>query len=124
MLWRSDTDAAYALVADPQQQWFEIRERWDGSSTAERDEEPPTGLQAPVRGFGYAWGVNDALFNILGWATDGEKGFCLAVQPFEQGTILQSNRAQSCTADDQFNQARGGDWRPFTFAAYDNGAWE
>lgn len=128
MLWRSDTDAAYAFVAEPQQQWFEIRERWDGSSTAPREEEPPSGLQAPVRGFGYAWGVNDALFNILGWATENEKGFCLAVQPFEEGTILQSNRAQSCATnsegDDLLNQARGGDWRPFTFVSYRNGAWE
>lgn len=124
MLWRSDTDTAYAFVSDPQQQWFELRERWDGSDPPAREADPPPGLQAPIRGFGYAWGVNDALFNILGWATENEKGFCLAVQHFELGTILQSSRAQSCTEDDLLNQARAGDWRPFTFATYEDGVWE
>lgn len=126
MLWRSDTDLAYAFV-EAQQQWFPLSERWDGTSTAERGDPPvdaQTPLQAPVRGFGYAWGVNDALFNTIGWATEGEKGICLAVQPFEEGAILQSSTAQSCTAEDLFNQARAGSWQPFTIVAYLNGSWE
>lgn len=126
MLWRSDTDAAYAFV-DEQQQWFRVYEKWDGVSTAEREGPPPDSapeLQAPVRGFGYIWGTNDALFNTLGWATDEEKGICLAVQTFEMGTILQSSQVESCTAENLFNQASTGDLPLFTKAAYENGAWE
>ena len=127
LFWRSDTDLAYAFVGAPQLQWFELRERWDGSSTAERGDPPSdsqANLQAPVRGFGYVWGVNDALFDAIGWATEGEKGICLAVQSFEEGTILQSSKAQSCTEDNLFNHAQAGNWIPFTTVAYANGGWE
>lgn len=123
LLWRSDTDVAYALFGLEEGSWFVIPERWDGSTTASRGE-PPSGLLAPARGFGYVWGVRDDLFEGLGWATDVEAGFCALIQPYERGFILQSIPVDSCTAEGLFNQARSANWRPITLIMFGNGLFE
>lgn len=123
LLWRSDTDAAYAFFGLDQGSWMQVAERWDGTATVLRGE-PPTGLRSPERGFGYIWGIRDDLFNGLGWATDEEKGFCALIQQFEQGFILQSIAVDSCTADNLFNHARSADWRPITLIATGQGQFE
>jgi len=94
MLWRRDTDAAYAFFNSGR--WLELPERWhDGLAIPSRGS-APGGLQAPVRGFGYVWGIRDDLYNGLGWATDQEEGFCALVQPFAQGFLLRSSTVESC----------------------------
>jgi hypothetical protein len=119
MLWRSDTDRAYAFFADGL--WLTIDERWDNKEIPSRGE-PPPGLAAPIRGFGYAWAVRDELFQRLGWATAEEKGFCARVQSFEGGFILQSDTVEFCR-EQLYNQARAPDWTPLHLVALYNGSW-
>ena len=122
MLWRSDTDAAYAFLNSGEKRWFQVQERWDGKSPASRGE-PPPGLQAPERGFGYVWGIMDDLFQALGWATDKEKGFCAVIQPFERGFALLSDNVGSCTPENLYNQATAADWKPLSLVALTRGEW-
>lgn len=120
MLWRSDSDLAYAFFNDGQ--WTQINEHWDGKEIPSRGN-PPPGLQAPDRGFGYVWAIRDDLFQRLGWAKDQEKGFCALVQPFEKGFVIQSSPVDACTPDNLYNHARDGDWTPIFFTATDGGVW-
>ena len=46
-----------------------------------------------MRGFGWVWGTNDAIFQQLGWARDDEKGICVLTQSFDRGLIWRSVRA-------------------------------
>lgn len=120
MLWRSDTNRSYLFTLGGA--WQVIDAAWDGQPPPSRGD-PPPGLRAPERGFGWAWGTDDALFQALGWATDAEKGFCAEVQEFEQGFFLQSSPVASCTAENLYNHASAGDWRPLVIAAHDSGVW-
>lgn len=119
MLWRDDNDRAYAFFNDGG--WRPVDEKWEGQEVPSRGE-PPTGLEAPQRGFGYAWGRSDELFQRLGWATDQERGFCSVVQTFEHGFILQDSDIEACK-DNLFNQARTAEWRPLFIVAVDDSAW-
>jgi len=119
MLWRSDNDRAYVFFDDGL--WSTIDERWDDKPIPSRGE-PPAGLQAPLRGFGYAWGVRDDLFERLGWATGGEQGFCALIQSFDQGFILQSNTVEFCR-ESLYNYARDPSWTPLAFAVAADGRW-
>ncbi|MCB0106537.1 MAG: hypothetical protein KDE53_11525, partial [Caldilineaceae bacterium] len=119
MLWRDDNDRAYAFFNDGG--WQPVDEKWEGQDVPSRGDAPP-GLQAPQRGFGYAWGRSDALFQRLGWATDQERGFCAVIQSFERGFILQDSDIESCK-DNLFNQARTGEWRALFIVAIENSGW-
>ncbi len=120
MLWRSDTNRSYLFSNDGR--WQVIDASWDGQTPPGRGE-PPAGLLAPERGFGYAWGTQDEIFARLGWARDIERGFCAEVQEFEQGFLLQSSPVASCTADNLYNQAASGDWQPLVLLALNSGNW-
>ncbi|HUW13597.1 MAG TPA: restriction endonuclease [Anaerolineae bacterium] len=120
MLWRSDSDAAYAFAGSSEGMWLELSDRWDGSAPVSRGD-PPAGLQAPIRGFGYVWSRNDDLFHNLGWAADQEKGFCASLQPFELGFLLRSSAVESCTAEGDFNHAHTPDWTPISLVAHASG---
>jgi len=122
MLWRSDTDNAYAFFDGDARTWFPIEQGWEGGAAPDRGE-PPPGLLKPARGFGYVWSVRDDLFQNLGWATDIERGFCAEVQTFAHGFILQSVAVPSCTADNLYNQATAADWRPVILVAHESGIW-
>lgn len=115
MLWRSDTDTAYAFVTGGR--WYPIAARWGGEPLSSRGT-PPAGLLAPERGFGWVWGSDDTLFADLGWALSVEKGFCAQVQPFEHGFLLRSNAAASCTSDNLYNHATSPAWEPIALAVY------
>lgn len=119
MLWRSDTDRAYAFFNDGT--WRTIDERWDNKELPSRGD-PPSGLQAPIRGFGYAWGLRDDLFNNLGWAKSEEKGFCALIQSFQGGFILQSDTVEFCK-EQLYNQARAPEWTPLVIAVTYDGLW-
>ncbi|MEZ4705905.1 MAG: restriction endonuclease [Caldilineaceae bacterium] len=122
LLWRKDTDAAYAFYGLNGGRWYRINQTWDGGAIPDRGA-PPPGLQAPERGFGFVWAASDEIFQTLGWATDKEKGFCAAVQTFDYGFILQSEPVPSCTSDGLYNQATAGDWRPVQLVAYNDEQW-
>ncbi len=119
MFWRSDNNLAYAFFND--NQWTPVDERWDGQSVPSRGE-PPTGLRAPERGFGYAWGVRDDFFQRLGWAADQERGFCAVIQNFERGFMLQSSDVEFCQ-DNLYNHARAAEWKPLLLIVTNDGAW-
>ncbi len=120
LLWRSDTDTAYAFLTGGR--WYPIAARWGGEPLFSRGE-PPAGLLAPERGFGWVWGSDDTLFADLGWALNVEKGFCAQVQPFERGFLLRSNAAASCTSDNLYNHATSPEWEPVALAAHED-SWQ
>jgi len=121
MLWRSDTNLTYILYNNDGT-WAPSNETWDGRETRWRGESPP-GLYHPERGFGYVWGVRDDIFARLGWATMPEKGFCAAIQPFEQGVALAGAAVSSCTPENLYNSVFDADWRPLLYAFEDRGRW-
>jgi hypothetical protein len=90
MFWRSDNDRIYILydngiwqsVIDP---WREGEPEFDPGIT------PPWGYYQPIRGFGEVWREEPGVRDRLGWATDQERGFTAAVQPFENGLMIWSN---------------------------------
>ncbi|MFO7632051.1 MAG: sugar-binding protein [Caldilinea sp.] len=120
MLWRSDTNLTYILYGDGT--WTPSNETWDGREAPWRGD-PPSGLYRPERGFGYVWGVRDDVFARLGWATMPEKGFCAAIQPFEQGFALAGAAVASCTPENLYNHVFDADWRPLLYAFENNGRW-
>lgn len=119
MFWRSDTNQAYAFFSTGE--WSRVEQGWDGQDIPSRGE-PPLGLLAPVRGFGYTWAIRDDLFQRLGWATAEEKGFCVLIQPFEQGDMLQSSAVEYCQ-DTLYNHAREPGWPRLLRVILDNGRW-
>lgn len=119
MFWRSDNNRAYAFFTD--NSWLPVNERWDGQPVPSRGE-PPSGLRAPERGFGYAWGVRDDFFQRLGWAADQERGFCAVIQSFDRGFILQSSDVEFCQ-DNLYNHARVPEWQPLFLVVANDGSW-
>jgi hypothetical protein len=119
MFWRSDTDKAYVFFE--QGDWLQMDEGWDGQEIPSRGE-PPPGLAAPIRGFGYAWATRDDLFSRLGWATAEEMGFCALIQPVERGFLMQSSTVEFCQ-DTLYNHAREPDWRPLNLLVGNDGRW-
>lgn len=119
MFWRSDNNRAYAFFTD--NSWLPVNERWDGQPIPSRGD-PPAGLRAPERGFGYAWGVRDDFFQRLGWASDQERGFCAVIQNFERGFILQSSNVEFCQ-DNLYNHARAPEWQPLLLIVVNDGSW-
>jgi len=120
MLWRSDTNLSYILYADGS--WAPANEMWNGQEIRARGT-APAGLYHPERGFGYVWGVREDVFMRLGWATMPEKGFCAAVQPFEQGFALASAWVSSCTPDQLYNQVFDPDWQLLLIGFDSTGQW-
>jgi hypothetical protein len=108
MFWRNDTNRTFAFFNDGR--WAPVDERWDGQPAPSRGD-PPAGLRAPERGFGYAWAIRDDLFQRLGWAADQERGFCAVIKTFDRGFILQSSDVEFCQ-DNLYNHARAPEWKP------------
>ena len=120
MLWRSDRDTSYVFYSSGT--WFPVEQGWDGGPSLDRGA-PPPGLQAPQRGFGWVWSHDNEIFNGLGWARDQEKGFCALVQEYERGYILRSSEVPTCTAENLYNYAAGGELMPLLYVAVSNGQW-
>lgn len=119
MLWRSDTDVAAAFYDDGG--WTAFAEKWKGDPVPSRGD-PPPGLVAPARGFGFIWGRRDEVATRLGWGLDQEKGFCALVQRFERGYLLRSRPGPPCQGD-LFNRANEPSFRQFGQRASDGGTW-
>jgi hypothetical protein len=103
-LWRRDRSKIYGFFSDGS--WVAVDDTWDQRSIPTIDGTPPPGLQKPVRGFAYIWSTNPRFSDSLGWATDGEKGFCAVIQDFEGGFILKSSQIDSCHEESLHNHAR------------------
>ncbi len=94
MIWRQTEDAVYVYANDGD--WTRFEDNWNEQALSNNRGTPATGLQSPVRGFGYLWETNDTVFNDLGWATGSEKGFCARIQRFEKGILLIGDTVQTC----------------------------
>ena len=94
MIWRQDSDNLFVYADDGS--WAQHADDWDDQDLSNNRGSPATGLQAPVRGFGYLWETNDDVFADLGWAEDAEKGFCLRTQQFEKGVLLIGDLVETC----------------------------
>lgn len=95
MLWRQDTRRIYIMF--DRGFWLEQPDEWTDGLGIPWKGDPPAGLVAPVRGFGYVWATNDVVFNELGWARWGEQGLCALVQPFESGLKIARSQAPDCS---------------------------
>lgn len=86
MFWR-ETKEMFALTNT--NQYFRATDNWNDSlPTNDPSLVPPSGLQQPVRGFGYVWRSNPTLKNALGWALSGEQSYDGFWQDFERGFMI------------------------------------
>ena len=116
-----DTNRVTVLFAD-NGTWTELPDQWDQVTVLDLGD-PPPGLVAPVRGFGWLWGTHREVAQRLGWAREEEKGFCANVQSFERGYVAHSSPVPSCTVDGLYNQATDPAFGVVFFSAYSNGTW-
>ncbi|MHB0874526.1 MAG: serine/threonine-protein kinase [Anaerolineae bacterium] len=121
MLWHSDTNTVSILFGSGS--YSEVNEPWDESTPNPSRGDPPAGLYAPVRGFGFLWGTYDYVYTGLGWATDEEKGFCALVQRFDGGYLLRSSTVEFCQ-DSLFNWARDPSFVPVAIRVLGDGTWQ
>ncbi|MGD8997526.1 MAG: hypothetical protein PVH80_05410, partial [Anaerolineae bacterium] len=120
MLWRRDTEGITIYYEDGT--WTELPDEWDQESAIPSRGSPPPGKFHPQRGFGYAWGSRDELFERLAWALEREKGFCAKIQQFDLGVILQSSTVETCLAD-LFNWATHPDFNHVFLSIYNDGTY-
>jgi hypothetical protein len=90
MFWRGDTNTVYVFVGTGARgDVYQYVDTWrDGDPTPVPGETPPSGLYAPVRGFGKIWSSDTGLRQALGWATDRETAITGAWQSFASGSAL------------------------------------
>jgi hypothetical protein len=76
MFWRGDTNTIYVFVGtNLGGSVYEYQDTWlEDDPTPVPGPTPPSGLYAPVRGFGKIWSTQPGLRQALGWATDQETG--------------------------------------------------
>ena len=121
MFWHSDTDTVSVFFSSGS--YGEVYNKWDRVAVPPSRGDPPAGLYAPVRGFGYLWGTHDYIYSGLGWATEEEKGICALIQPFEGGYLLRSSTVEYCQ-DTLFNWARDPSFAPVAIGALTSGTWQ
>ena len=121
MIWRQDDDALFVYANDGN--WARFDDDWEDQPLSNNRGAPPTGLQSPVRGFGYLWETDDEVFAELGWATAAEKGFCILIQQFEKGVLLIGDPVESCFGD-AHNFVVDTPFANTALQALDSGAWE
>jgi serine/threonine-protein kinase len=105
MYWREDNDKIYAIYRSGN--WGVYSDIWqDGDPDFSCvDANTPAGSPpTPARGFGKIWCTYPEVRSGLGNATDGEQGFDVTVQKFDQGIMISTNLG--------------------TWIFYNNGTWE
>jgi hypothetical protein len=121
MFWSSDTRRVIVFYGD--HTWAEFADQWTEGAPIPSRGDPPGGLLAPIRGFGYIWGTYDSVADGIGWATDQEKGFCVHIQRFEKGVILRSSAVRFCQ-DELYNWATHPSFSPLFLSANGDGRWQ
>lgn len=94
MLWRQDLQLIYTFPDGGR--WERWPDLWAEDVPLAGRGRPPTGLQAPVRGFGFVWEMEEAVFRHLGWARWEESGMCAVIQEFQRGTVIARSETDSC----------------------------
>lgn len=73
------------------------------------DVNPPSGLFVPSQGFGAVWKADEDIRLAMGYATAGETGASLTIQPFDNGRLLrESGLAQTFVLVNDTRAAYGG----------------
>lgn len=121
MFWSSDTRRVIVFYGD--HTWVEFGDQWTEGAPIPSRGDPPAGLLAPIRGFGYIWGTYDTVADGIGWAIDQEKGFCANIQRFEKGIIFHGSTVRFCQ-DELYNWATHPDFAPLFFSAYADETWQ
>ncbi len=94
MLWRQDLQLIYTFPdGDRWERWPDL---WAEGVRLTGRGQPPNGLQAPVRGFGFVWETEEAVFKNLGWARWEESGMCAVIQEFQRGLVIARSETDSC----------------------------
>jgi hypothetical protein len=91
MLWRKDTSEIFVLRGENRRTNYVATvypDRFQEGDPEDSTQLPPSGLEAPKRGFGRLWRDKPDLSQSLGWAKSPERGFEGAVQEFQQGRML------------------------------------
>ena len=120
MIWRENDDAVFVFVSGSS--WDRHDDNWDDQAYTSVRGTPPTGFQAPVRGFGYLWENSDDIYGDLGWATAEERGFCAAFQAYANGFLLLSDQIASCK-EGHSNSATQIDFALHSLSGLDDGTW-
>ena len=84
MIWRSDTREIYVLYDDGSYETF--TDTWQEGDPVELSGNPPSGLYAPVRGFGNLYASQPQVRGRLGWATAPEAGYTLLIETTPGGS--------------------------------------
>lgn len=121
MFWRNDTRRVIVFYDDGT--WTEFTDQWTEGAPIPSRGDPRPGVFAPIRGFGYIWGIYDNVANRIGWAVDQERGFCANIQPCERGFVFHSDTVRSCQ-DRLYNWATHRDYVSLFFAVYGDGTWQ
>jgi serine/threonine protein kinase len=121
MFWRSDTRRVTVFFNN--RTWTEYSDQWVEGAPIPSRGSPPPGLLAPVRGFGYIWGIHDSVATGIGWALEEEKGFCALIQPLERGFVFRSSGVTFCQ-DELYNWATDPSFTVLFLAVYSDGTWQ
>jgi serine/threonine protein kinase len=92
MYWREDNDRIYAIYRSGN--WGRYNDIWQEGDPdfSCLDANTPAGSPpTPARGFGKIWCAHPEVRSGLGNATDGEQGFDVTVQKFDQGIMLRTD---------------------------------
>ena len=99
MFWRSDLSMIYVLNSAAG--YLSASDFWVGPAEYSCEANPPAGLLQPKRGFGLVWCSMPKQREALGWALEEERGFRGALQNFERGLMILTDRglAYALTSD-------------------------
>ena len=84
MIWREDIREIYILYDDGDYETY--LDTWQEGDPIDIPGTPPSGLYAPVRGFGYLYASQPQVADRLGWATETESGYTMWVETTPGGS--------------------------------------
>ena len=90
VFWRSDSRHIYVLSSKGT--WKLHKDTWAETDPPTPTPAPPEGKFAPIRGIGKLWREDLTVRATLGWATEVERGYSGAIQDFEEGVMIWSDR--------------------------------
>lgn len=108
MIWNAHTDRITVLFDNGVS--ISFPDTWN-DETINFGQNPPPGLEQPVRGFGKVWLENPSVRNDLGWATAAEQAYQMTWQQIDQTQNPPFSGAIYATLPDdrvvRYNQASG-----------------
>jgi hypothetical protein len=104
MVWRSDTREIYVLATlgggEDEGRYEVHKDSWHEGDPVEFSGTPPSGLYAPVRGFGHVYANQPPVRERLGWALAPEVGYTMLVETIPGGSGRYPGRSIYFTLPD------------------------